>query len=104
MDVPEENVSIRDLAGSGMDAESVGLVGDLLTASARSLSATQNTLWQNERLRRMALEVRIYEFLDKAESAYLGTVREYERAIDTLRFPMPNDKYYAERHPEYEEN
>ncbi len=70
----------------GIDARSTALIGDILTASARSVGETMDRLYENERRRRQMLEVLIDQTLDAAEQAFGGTVREYEACLDRLRY------------------
>lgn len=100
----EKEVTQRDLAAAGMDASSVGLVGDILTASARQLSATQDRLWEGERRRRMVLEVRVDLFLDAVDKVFGGTTRDYENAINLLRYPSGNEDALLAMHPENDSN
>jgi isopenicillin N synthase-like dioxygenase len=97
-------MGVREAAETGgLDGPTAGLVGDILLASQRSISATTDRLYEFEKQRRMALEVLIAQFLDAAYGAFQGTTREYERAIDLLRYP-PSDNVLAAKHPEYERN
>lgn len=96
----DPKTSIVDLAESGMDARGVGLVGDILFASSQSIQRTQDRLWEAERKRRMVLEMQIEAFLDAAERAHMGSTREYEAAIDVLRYPKP-DSVLLSRHPDF---
>jgi hypothetical protein len=62
------------------------LAMSLVTASMDANFRTMDTLHEGERKHRMALEVLIDVFLDHAAAAHMGTVREYEDAIDILRY------------------
>lgn len=82
--------------------EAAGLIYGLITASMDANNRTMDTLYDRERERRMALEVRIEEFVDRAARSWGGSTREYETLIDTLRYPALDDHEYAARHRENE--
>lgn len=79
--------------------EAAGLVFSLVAASMDANNRTIDTLMEVYRTQWMAREVQIAEFLRAAEVAFGGTVREYERAIDLLRYGTgETDEQLAERH------
>lgn len=101
----EKNATLLDVAKeTGASGEDMGLIGSILAASANATASAFDRLYEMEKLRRQALEVRIKEFLAAADRAYMGSVREYEAAIDLLRYPKevwPHE--VAPRHEENEE-
>lgn len=113
-DEPDEGL---DLASPQTEeGQGLTLAMQLVTASMDSNFRTMDALYEDERQRRMALEVLLDVFLDHADAAYMGTVRQYEEAIDILRFKGRSGPHInldfngsnwievlSKRHPEYRE-
>ncbi len=65
--------------------EAAGLIHQILTASSQSIQKTMDSLYEQEREHRQALEVLIDMVLESLEAAHMGSAREYEKAVAPLR-------------------
>lgn len=85
-------------------AEGLNLIGQLMTASMDANIRVIDNLYEQERNRRLALEVHIQQCLKYFDQIALGTVREYERGVSMLSkyyFSYDEETAMAERHRDY---
>lgn len=96
-DQPTNQEAVAEIAQQSPEA--AALVYAIVTGSMNANNHVTDQLLEVERVTRMAREVQIQEFLAAASAAFGGTVREYEGAIDILRFGTgETDEQLAARH------
>lgn len=85
------------------DAKALALMGTLVTASMDANFKTMDRLYEDERERRQAWEVLVSDTLIRLDTAWGGTVREYEQALRPLRNGIyGRSEELAARHPEHD--
>lgn len=89
---------------TSMLGEAGGLALQLLSASTTQNFNLVNSMYEQEKTRRQALEVLIDDVLRHGAKNFGGTTRDYEEVLDHLRFGLPagadDEERYAKRHQE----